>query len=189
MYLSLSLSLSLYLSSSLYIFSGQVMSPDHSDQMSQRLQVSRVALCISKVKVPSVSQWQGHLLSCSGQLKKDHDEDKHKYKDNDKDKYIQRTHSKSDPRDSWPLRHMIRVIMRHDLTKKKIMTRTNTKTKTMTKTNTFREHIQRVIIETCDLWDLWSEWLWDITWPKKDHEKDKYKGKDNDNDKDKDKYI
>ena len=51
--------------------------------------------------------------------------------------------------------------MRHDLTKKKIMTKTktktktmtktNTKTKTMTKTNTFREHIQRVIIETCDL--------------------------------------
>ena len=31
----------------------------------------------------------------------------------------------------------------------------------MTKTNTFREHIQRVIIETCDLWDIWSEWLWD----------------------------
>ena len=55
MYLSLSLSLSLYLSSSLYFF-GQVMSPYHSDQMSQRLQVSRVALCISKVKVPSVSQ-------------------------------------------------------------------------------------------------------------------------------------
>ena len=25
-----------------------------------------------------------------------------------------------------------------------------TKTKTMTKTNTFREHLQRVILETCD---------------------------------------
>jgi len=39
-------------------------------------QVSRVALCMSKVKVSwqwvsqSVIQWQGHLLSCSGQLKK-----------------------------------------------------------------------------------------------------------------------
>ena len=34
-------------------------------------QVSRVALCMSKVKVRQwVSQWQGHLLSCSGQLKK-----------------------------------------------------------------------------------------------------------------------
>ena len=43
----------------------QVMSPHHSDQMSQRSKVSRVALCMSKVKVPWViewvSQWQGHL--------------------------------------------------------------------------------------------------------------------------------
>ena len=86
--------------------------------------------------------------------KKDNDEDKHKYKDNDKDKYIQRTHSKSDPRDLWPLRHMIRVIMRHDLTKKQIMTKTNTNTKTMTmtKTNTFREHIQKS--DHRDLWPL-----------------------------------
>ena len=53
------------------------MFPHHSDQMSQRSQVSRVALCMSKVKVlsvsesvsESVSQWQGRLLSCSGQLK------------------------------------------------------------------------------------------------------------------------
>ena len=49
------------------------MSPYHFDQMSRRSKVSRVALCTSKVKVPSVthwlSQWQGHLLSCFGQLK------------------------------------------------------------------------------------------------------------------------
>ena len=38
----LSLSLSLYLSLSLSLF-GQVMSPHHSDQMSQRSQVSRIA--------------------------------------------------------------------------------------------------------------------------------------------------
>ena len=38
----LSLSLSLYLSLSLSFF-GQVMSPHHSDQMSQRSQVSRIA--------------------------------------------------------------------------------------------------------------------------------------------------
>ena len=43
--------------------------------MSQWSQVSRIALCLSKVKVSDsvtelVSQWQGHLLSCSGQLKK-----------------------------------------------------------------------------------------------------------------------
>ena len=48
--LVLSFSFSLYLSLSFY---GQVMSPHHSDQMSQRSQVSRVALCMSKVKVVS----------------------------------------------------------------------------------------------------------------------------------------
>ena len=36
------------------IFSGQVISPHLSDQMSQRSQVSGVALCMPKVKVPSV---------------------------------------------------------------------------------------------------------------------------------------
>ena len=41
--LSLSLSLSLFLSLSLSFF-GQVMCPHHSDQMSQRSQVSRIAL-------------------------------------------------------------------------------------------------------------------------------------------------
>ena len=50
---------------------------------------------------------------------------------------------------------MIRVMRRHDLTKKKTMTKTDTKTKTktktMTKTNTFREHLQRATLETCDL--------------------------------------
>ena len=50
---------------------------------------------------------------------------------------------------------------------KKTMTKTNTKTKTMTKTNTFREHLQRAILETCDLWDIWSEWWGDMTWPTK----------------------
>ena len=36
---------------------------------------------------------------------------------------------------------------------KKTMTKTKTKTKTntMTKTNTFKEHLQRAILETCDL--------------------------------------
>ena len=60
---------------------------------------------------------------------------------------------------------------------------TNTKTKTMTTTNTFREHLQRAIPETCDLWDIWSEWWGDITWP--DIDKDKHKYKHND----KDKYL
>ena len=37
------------------------------------------------------------------------------------------------------------------MTKKKTKTMTNTETKTMTKTNTFREHLQRAILETCVL--------------------------------------
>ena len=55
----------------------------------------------------------------------------------------------------------------------------------MAETNTFREHIQKAIWDTCELWDIWSEWLWDMTWPKKDNDNDKEKDKDND----KDKYI
>ena len=35
-----------------------------------------------------------------------------------------------------------------------IFTKKNTKTKTMTKTNTFREHLQRAILGTCDLRDI-----------------------------------
>ena len=54
--------------------------------------------------------------------------------DNDKD--LHGTLSKKDPRAMSRFRHLIRVMRRHDLTKKKTMTKTNTKTKTMTKTNT-----------------------------------------------------
>ena len=46
------------------------------------------------------------------------DQKKYNDKDNDKDKYISRAHSKSDPRDLWPLRHLIRVMRRLDLNKK-----------------------------------------------------------------------
>ena len=57
MSLSLSLSLSLYLS--LSIFFGHVMSSHHSEQMSQRSQVSRmasrIAFCMSISKVLLVS--------------------------------------------------------------------------------------------------------------------------------------
>ena len=45
--MSLSLSLSLYLS--FQCFFGQVMSPHHSDQMSQRSQVSRIAFWCSSI--------------------------------------------------------------------------------------------------------------------------------------------
>ena len=76
---------------------------------------------------------------------------------------------KSEPRDLWPLRHLIRVMRRHDMTK---FTKTNTKT--MTKTKTFWEYILKAILETCDLWDIWSEWWGDLTWPKTNY---KYKDK------------
>ena len=29
-----------------------------------------------------------------------------------------------------------------------------------------REHPKGAILETCDLWDIWSEWWEDMTWPK-----------------------
>lgn len=52
----------------------------------------------------------------------------------------------------WPLRHLIRVVRKQDLTNKKTMT------KTITMTNTFGEQLQKAIFETFDLWDIWSEW-------------------------------
>ena len=53
--------------------------------------------------------------------KKDNDKDRYKDKDKDKDndKDIQRAPSKSDPKDLWPLQHLIRVMRRHDQTKKR----------------------------------------------------------------------
>ena len=57
------------------------------------------------------------------------------------------------------------IIVRWDMTwpQKKTMTKINTNTET----NTFREHIQIVIRETCDFWNIWSEWWGDMTWPTK----------------------
>ena len=66
---------------------------------------------------------------------------------------------------TFDTRHLSWVMRRQDLTKKLIMTKTNTKTKTMTKKNTSREHLRRATLDTCDLWDFWSEWLGDMTWP------------------------
>ena len=48
----------------------------------------------------------------------DKDKYKDKDKDNDKDKDILRTPPKSNPRDLWPLRHLFRMMRRHDMTKK-----------------------------------------------------------------------
>ena len=58
-------------------------------------------------------------------------------------------------------------MRKHDLTNKKTMTKTSTMTMTKTMTNTFREHLQRAIFETFELWDIWSEWWGNMTWPTK----------------------
>ena len=63
----------------------------------------------------------------------------------------------------WAFWQFIRVMRGLDLTNKK----TVTKTKTMAMANTLREHLQRAILETCDLWDIWSKWWGDMTWPTK----------------------
>ena len=99
--------------------------------------------------------------------KNGNDKDKYKEKHNDKDKYIQRAPSRSNPRDLWPLRHLIRVMRRQDLTKKLIMTKTNTKKrqweihleskyKDKDKDNDKDKYIEstfRAILVTCDIWD------------------------------------
>ena len=56
----------------------------------------------------------------------------------------------------------------HDWTNNKATTKTNTETKTLTKTmlNTFREHLQRAIFETFDLWNIWLEWWGNMIWSK-----------------------
>ena len=56
----------------------------------------------------------------------------------------------------------------------------------MTKTNTFKEHLQRAILETCDLLDLIRVMRrHDLTKKDNDNDKDKVKYKDND----KEQYI
>ena len=49
------------------------------------------------------------------------------------------------------MRHLIRVMRRHDLTNKKTITKTKTMTKTKTLTKTFGEDPERATQETYDL--------------------------------------
>ena len=58
-------------------------------------------------------------------------------------------------------------MRRLDLTIKKTMTMTMTNTKVKKMTKIFREHPQRVILKTCDPWDIISKWQGDMTWPTK----------------------
>ena len=39
-------------------------------------------------------------------------------------------------------------------------------TDSLTKVRTLLIDIQRATLETCDLWDIWSKWWGDMTWPK-----------------------
>ena len=71
----------------------------------------------------------------------------------------------SDPRELWPLRLLIRVMRRHDLTQKK-PTHQHTYLPTYLCTS-IREHPKGVILGTWDLLDIWSDWWGDMTWPKK----------------------
>ena len=58
---------------------------------------------------------------------------KGKYKDSCNDKYTKGTTLKSNLWDLWPLRHLLRVMRKHDLTIKNTTTKTKTNTKTTTK--------------------------------------------------------
>ena len=58
-------------------------------------------------------------------------------------------------------RHLIRVMRRHDLTKKYLPTYLPTYLCT-----SIKEHLKGAILETCDLCDIWSEWWEDMTWAK-----------------------
>ena len=96
----------------------------------------------------NTTEWPQRLVTFETFVQSDektwHDQkkvDKDKYKENDKVKNIQRTPSKSNPRDLWPLRHLFRVMRRHDMTKKNY------------KDKYIREHPKGAIIGTCDIWD------------------------------------
>ena len=93
-------------------------------------------------------------------------------------------HTPSDPRDLWPLRHLIRVMKRHDLTKKDLPhlpthLPTSLPDYQFHLQNNFKERFQRLVtFETFDQSD-------EETWHYQKNYKDKYK--DNDKDKDNDK--
>ena len=61
------------------------------------------------------------------------------------------------------LEKLMGIMRKHDLANKETITKTDTKTTTMT--NTFSLHLQRAIFETFYLWDVWSEWWGNMTWP------------------------
>ena len=58
--------------------------------------------------------------------------------------------SKCNPRDFWPLRHLIRVMRVHDMTKKRQWQR---QIQRQWQRQIHKEHLQRAILVTCDIWD------------------------------------
>ena len=83
--------------------------------------------------------------------------------DKDKDKDIFWAHSNSDLRHLWPLRHLIRVMRTHELTKNKQWQRQMQRQWQRQRQIYLQEHLQRAIPETCDPWNIWSEWWGDMT--------------------------
>ena len=106
-------------------------------------------------------------------IDKDNHKDKDNDKDKDKDKDILRTPPKSNPRDLWPLRHLFRVMRRHDMTKKnwqRQWQRQIQRQRQWQKQRHFEN--RRAILETCDIWDTdYNSYNWEpefmiifVTW-------------------------
>ena len=83
-------------------------------------------------------------------------------------------HTMSDPRDLSPLRHLIRVMRRHDLTKKFYLP------------TYLPVHLPQSTPSRCDSRDLWPLWHLFRVMRRPDQKKDNDKDTDKDNDKDKD---
>ena len=102
-----------------------------------------------------------NLAKLMGVMKKHDVTNKNTIQENNSLLWIQ-----SDPsRPNWNFAKLMGVMKKHDLTNKNTTTKTNSKT--TTKTITFREYLQRAIFETFDLWDIWSGWWENMTWPTK----------------------
>ena len=81
-------------------------------------------------------------------------------------RYCWRTLPKSTLRGLWSLWHVIRLMRRHDLTDKKTMTKTKTKIQRHLE-NTLKEWPRYFWPVSITVWDIWSEFWGDLTWPTK----------------------
>ena len=164
-------------------FFGHVMSSHHSEQMSQRSQVSRmasrIAFCMSISKVLSVSQWvtrspiELFWTAKNGEWSLWVPVKKHPVKQNIfmmTMKKQQRWWQRSRDNEVHPaLVPSVTFLAVQNSSIGDLVT--NSLTDWLT--NFYFWHY-RVTLETCDLWDIWSEWWRDMIWAKKiDKDKDK----------------